>query len=510
MIVRIQKAGGSFTGAGQYYLHDKAADKTLAAHLKPKTDERVWFTETRNCLAQDPERAFVEMWRTAEDQMWLKKQAGVRTSGRVCGDPVKTLSLSWHKEDAPSPEHMIETADAFLKHMGWEAHQAVYVGHQDTEHRHIHIILNRVHPETGRTLDDYREQVRSQKWASLYEKEHGRIWCEQRENNARARDEQLLDQHRQRAAAGENVVVFSKEPRAAENAAEAAPSPQPKEPAKPANDHLPHNVVMMTRPLEKQFTKDEKARDERDQIDRDLLKDEQRAEREAYFKDGAKLFKETRHAVYDEVRKEYAPEWRQFYKDQAAAVRDAEAWSKSAVSRAFYFASRGQWAEAKEAFNYRDSVRDAVAKEFAQRKAELKSRQMEELRERQKEACDALRQSRDLDYKELLQRQRKERNAKGISRAQRQQERKEYTADLVTQTLPVTVANENVNPEARTPDPVNVNASPMQEAVRHAATHDRITLFPLPQVDLQPEKVVEVSKQAATAERCTTLGSLCQ
>ena len=154
MIIRIEPSGGSFLGAGKYYLHDKAADAGMDKTLKPRSDERVWFTDTRNCLNTDPGRAFEEMWRTAEDQAYLKMQAGVKRGGRVCEDPVKTLSMSWHKDDRPSPEHMIESADAFLKHMGWDGHQAVLVGHNDTEHRHIHIILNRVNPENGRTIDD--------------------------------------------------------------------------------------------------------------------------------------------------------------------------------------------------------------------------------------------------------------------------------------------------------------------------------------------------------------------
>ena len=70
--------------------------------LKPRSDERVWFADSRNCLNTDPGRAFEEMWRTAEDQAYLKMQAGVKRGGRVCEDPVKTLSLSWHKEDTPS------------------------------------------------------------------------------------------------------------------------------------------------------------------------------------------------------------------------------------------------------------------------------------------------------------------------------------------------------------------------------------------------------------------------
>ena len=59
----------------------------------------------------------------------------------------------------------------------------------------------------------------------------------------------------------------------------------------------------------------------------------------------------------------------------------------------------------------RDSVRDAVAAELNERKSDLKARQTDDLRERQRIACDGLRESRDVQYQELLQRQREERGA---------------------------------------------------------------------------------------------------
>ena len=402
MIVRIQANGGSFRGAGQYYLHDKQsqtatsaerADASLDKGVKPQTDERVWFTDTRNCLERDPARALDEMWRTAEDQAYLKMQAGVQRGGRVCEEPVKTLSLSWHKDDGPEPQHMVEAADAFLRHMGWDAHQAVLVGHNDTEHRHIHVILNRVNPDTGRTLDDYREQKRAQEWALQYERSQDQVRCEPREINAARQQEKGAE--RERAGAQQHTQ-------------EERPAPYV---GRAANDHLPHNVIMIGRPHEQVFNAEEKLRAEHDQVERLELKAEQRAEREAFFANGAKLFKATRHAVYDEVRKEYAPEWRQFYKDSEAATRSADASSESAVSRALYFAKDGKWDAAREAFADRNSVRDAVAQDMAERKADLKARQTEDLRERQSDACDALRDVREVQYQELLQRQRDERAA---------------------------------------------------------------------------------------------------
>jgi hypothetical protein len=496
MIIRITSNGGSFRGAGAYYLHDKSDDASIDKALKPQSAERVWFTETRNCMNNDPFRALDEMWGVAEDQAYLKMQAGVKRGGRVCEEPVKTMSLSWHKDDAPSPEHMIEAADAFLKHMKWDKHQAVLVGHNDTEHRHVHIILNRVNPDTGRTLDDFREQKRAQSWALEYERSQDQVRCEQREIKAQKQTEksaerandnqrevaptQQAEQFNQpkteatneqqgpevlktlereaeparEATADQNRAADEKAAPAQQHAEQsnqqqddAASQQQPEvskstdrtqEPGretnteqgrvpdeKPApivdqaaNDHLPHNVIMMARPSEREFNADEQLRAEQDATrtsqqahDRAELKTEQRAEREAFFKDGAKLFKATRHAVYDEVRQEYKSEWRDFYKDSDAARKSAEASSETAVGRAFHFAKDGQWDQAREAFNDRDSVRDATEKELADRKADLKQRQNDDLRERQHDACDALRQVRDVQYQELLQRQRDERAA---------------------------------------------------------------------------------------------------
>ncbi|MBX9711935.1 MAG: relaxase/mobilization nuclease domain-containing protein, partial [Xanthobacteraceae bacterium] len=402
MIIRIGVSGGSFLAAGKYYLHDKLDEERAEAArsgervgLLGQSDERVWFTDTRNTLNSDPERALEEMWRTAEDQAYLKMQAGVKRGGRVCEDPVKTISLSWHKDDTPAPDHMVQSANAFLKHMGWDNHQAVYVGHSDTEHRHIHIILNRIDHETGRTLDDFRERKRAQVWALAYEKDHDNVRCEERELRAAKREQRAPELNDGKVPAAE--------------ADRDTPTPQPVR--TPANDHLPHNVVMLSRPLEQEFAADERQRAAIDEKERAELKAHQRAEREAFFKDGAKLFKATRHAAYDEVRKEFKAEWREFYKD-ARQSGFAGAFAKdSAIKDAIELAAAGHWQEARERFGGRDDVKLELAQQLADRKASIEERQKAEIAERQRDACDALRDVRDVQYQELLHRQRDERAA---------------------------------------------------------------------------------------------------
>lgn len=181
MVPNISGNGRSFRGAGAYHLHDKPS----VANPRPRTAARVAFTATRNLANDDPRLALDEMRRTAGDAAFLKAASGAAARGRKSAAPVKTVSLAWAPGETPTQAGMIAAADGFLSAMGWREHQAVYAAHADTAHPHLHIILNRVHPGTGRTLNDWRERERTQCWALAYERKHGAVLCKARA----ARDE---------------------------------------------------------------------------------------------------------------------------------------------------------------------------------------------------------------------------------------------------------------------------------------------------------------------------------
>ena len=62
------------------------------------------------------------------------------------------------------------------------------VGWADTRHPHVHVIANRVDPETGKAATLGNSKLRLSRWAEGYEREQGRIRCERRvENNERRR-----------------------------------------------------------------------------------------------------------------------------------------------------------------------------------------------------------------------------------------------------------------------------------------------------------------------------------
>ena len=69
--------------------------------------------------------------------------------GKFKGDPVYHLILSWQEGDKPTPKQVKECVQYTLKALGMEECQAVWAIHHDTDNDHVHIAVNRVHPEKG-------------------------------------------------------------------------------------------------------------------------------------------------------------------------------------------------------------------------------------------------------------------------------------------------------------------------------------------------------------------------
>lgn len=187
MTPSVAKRGGSFKGAAAYYLHDKDAD----------TSRRVAFAVTRNLPTEEPELAWRWMAYTAKHTGVLKHEAGVARSGPKMCKPVYALSLSWHPDDKPTPDLMVAMMDAALEKIGLARCQSLYIAHNDTEHPHIHALVNLVDPENGKILDPGRDKIKLSRWAQRYETERGVIRCQRRvENNARRdRGEWVVDRH---------------------------------------------------------------------------------------------------------------------------------------------------------------------------------------------------------------------------------------------------------------------------------------------------------------------------
>lgn len=71
----------------------------------------------------------------------------VERNGRFKGNPVYHYDISWKEDEHPTKEQIHEAVEHSLKALGMQECQAVYAIHKDTDNDHVHVIVNRVHPE---------------------------------------------------------------------------------------------------------------------------------------------------------------------------------------------------------------------------------------------------------------------------------------------------------------------------------------------------------------------------
>ena len=183
MVVKMAAPGRSFGGVADYCLHDRQ----VPGEPHPESAERVEWTETRNVATDHGERAVRIMAATAEAGPELKRLAGGAAAGRKLEKPVCHYSLNWARDERPDRPEMSRAAAESLAALGLERHQALIVSHGDGQ-PHVHVIANRVDPESGKAAGLSRSKLRLSKWAEKYERGQGEIQCPSRvSNNARRR-----------------------------------------------------------------------------------------------------------------------------------------------------------------------------------------------------------------------------------------------------------------------------------------------------------------------------------
>ena len=190
MVTKMSAPGRSFGCVADYCLHDR----WVPGQGHPESAERVEWTETRNLATEQGDRAARIMAATAEAAPELKRLAGAAATGRKLEKPVCHYSLNWAKEEKPDRQEMSRAAEGSLKALGMERHQALIVSHREGQ-PHVHVIANRVEPESGKAAGLSRSKLRLSKWAERYEREQGKIRCPARERNNKRREagERVVD-----------------------------------------------------------------------------------------------------------------------------------------------------------------------------------------------------------------------------------------------------------------------------------------------------------------------------
>ena len=104
------------------------------AERKDSTEKTI-YTDARGFLAETPDGQAAEMLALAQEAVKSK-------------DPINHYVLSWQEGEQPTPAQVEEAVTIFLDELGLKEHQAIYGLHADTDNMHLHIMVNRVNPDT--------------------------------------------------------------------------------------------------------------------------------------------------------------------------------------------------------------------------------------------------------------------------------------------------------------------------------------------------------------------------
>src|SRR5881296_1692310 len=122
--------------------------RVLARYLSEgRTGEeqnRVAWVASRNLPTEDPELAARIMRATAAQNVRVK-------------EPVYHVALSFDPGDVVDRAAMERVADRVVETLGLQEHQVLIVAHADRDHPHVHLLINRVHPETGKVWSRWQD-----------------------------------------------------------------------------------------------------------------------------------------------------------------------------------------------------------------------------------------------------------------------------------------------------------------------------------------------------------------
>lgn len=106
--------------------------------------ERLGRVLVLNCRSDTAAKAILEI------------KALQKTKVNVKGDKTLHLIASFHATDVLSDETLKKVTLEIINRLGYQGHQCLVAEHTDTDHRHLHIVVNKIRPETGKMIEHWR------------------------------------------------------------------------------------------------------------------------------------------------------------------------------------------------------------------------------------------------------------------------------------------------------------------------------------------------------------------
>jgi len=123
-------------------------------------NERVGEVRITNCISEQPVWAAIEA------------ECVQRQNLRSSVDKTYHLLVSFRAGEQPAADILKDVEDKLCAALGYQEHQRVSAVHRDTDHLHIHIAINKVHPTRFTTPQPYRDYKLLADTALKLEQEH--------------------------------------------------------------------------------------------------------------------------------------------------------------------------------------------------------------------------------------------------------------------------------------------------------------------------------------------------
>ena len=108
--------------------------------------------------------------------------------------PIFHASINFPLNEQLDDDTLVNIAKDYMAGMGYAEQPFVVFRHDDTKHRHVHIVSTRVDVKTGKRISDKFERVRSQSVSAKIEREYGLQRVERYKGKGyQAQQENLVD-----------------------------------------------------------------------------------------------------------------------------------------------------------------------------------------------------------------------------------------------------------------------------------------------------------------------------
>ena len=128
--------GSSFSRLASYITDEKS------------NGEKVGFTKVTNCSFDEIDLAVREIEHTQD------------MNTRAKSDKTYHLIVSFRSGESPTEEQLADIEQVVCEGIGLGDHQRLSATHTDTDNLHIHIAINKIHPETLNLIEPFYDKYK--------------------------------------------------------------------------------------------------------------------------------------------------------------------------------------------------------------------------------------------------------------------------------------------------------------------------------------------------------------